>query len=229
MATDEVPENLKDRLKETYDIIAPKYNEWTIPHSEQRYKYLDKLLAFLPVPTADESNDKVSILELGAGCGLPVTKKLLSHNANFHVTANDLSSVQMDLARQNLADPKFKGRVQFMEGDMMGLSFEGRSLDAVVGMYSLIHLPRQEQAVLLNRIVGWLKPGGYLLANFSEAELKHVVMEQWLDEKGWAYWSGYGVEGTLEKVREAGLLVRVSEVAEDAVDASFLWVVAQKA
>ena len=109
------------------------------------------------------------------------------------------------------------------------LSFEPESLDAVLGFYSLIHLPREEQVVMLGKIAGWLKPGGYLLANFGQEDRESVVNERWLSDDGWTFWSGYGVEGTLEKVRECGLEVVVGDVGKgDGVDSGFLWVLARK-
>jgi 2-polyprenyl-3-methyl-5-hydroxy-6-metoxy-1,4-benzoquinol methylase len=48
---------------------------------------------------------------------------------------------------------------------MMALEFRPAMFDAVVAFYSLIHLPRVEQEILLQRISTWLRPGGWFLAN----------------------------------------------------------------
>ncbi|KAH8650163.1 methyltransferase [Xylariales sp. PMI_506] len=240
METSKIPENLKQRLKESYDSIAPEYNAWTQPHAELRLKYLNQLLPLLEGPKkagAEAEAAEVKVLELGCGCGLPVTQALLSR-PNFRVVANDLSSAQIDVARANLApegsakegqEAAQHPRLTLIQGDMAALSFPDGSLDAVVGMYSIIHLPLGEQEQLLARIAGWLRPGGYLLANFSEAAIDGVVNEKWLHEKGWMYWSGFGAEGTLEKIKQAGFQVVSSEVSTDVVDASFIWVIARKA
>ena len=233
MAAPSVPDDLKSRLKASYDAIAPKYNEWTIPHSEQRLKYLGKLLEMLPLGESHPLG-ALHVLELGCGCGLPVTQKLLSY-PSISVTANDISSTQIELAKGNLLKGNSEqvaaaeARLALKEGDMNSLSFPDASLDAVLGFYSIIHLPRGEQTELLRKIAGWLKPGGYLLANFAEQELEGLVMGQWLGEKnGWMFWSGWGEKGTLKAVKEVGLETVVAEVEHDAVDASFLWVIARK-
>jgi ubiquinone/menaquinone biosynthesis C-methylase UbiE len=218
-----VPENLKERLKASYDAIAQKYNKWTIPHSAQRVEYLEKALAYLESP---EQKD-LAFLELGCGCGLPVTQKLLSYS-EARVIANDLSDTQIALARKNLAHGPEDGRLQLISGDMNSLTYPSESFDLIVGFYSLIHLPRVEQVELLGRIAKWLKPGGYFVANFSKEEMDSVVMEKWLDDKGWMFWSGWGEEKTLEKVKQAGLEIVVANVAEDVVDTSFLWVIARR-
>ncbi|KAI9825933.1 MAG: hypothetical protein M1819_000452 [Sarea resinae] len=221
------PADLKSRMKASYDAIAPRYNEWTIPHSTTRLRYLDQLLSRLPTT----SSTPVSVLEIGCGYGIPVTQKLLSY-PNFSITANDLSGAQLALARARLLpDPPgpAHGRLTLLEGDMLALDFAPATFDAVVGMYSIIHLPRAEQVEMLREIVAWLKPGGWVLVNFAAEELAGREVQTWLqEEKGWMFWSGWGSEATLEKVREAGLEVVVQETVEDAVNAQFLWILARK-
>jgi len=215
------PTNLKSRLRDSYDAIAPRYNEWTTIHAGIRLQWLEKL-----VPHLLEKNEPVSVLELGCGCGLPVTQKLLS-NHNISVIANDLSSTQIAIAKENLASSA--NRITFLEGDMLTLDLAPEYLEEVVAFYSIIHLPRDEQCTLLEHIAKWLKPGGYLLANFSAETIEGSEMEKWLKEdKGWMFWSGWGTEGTIGKIKDAGLNIAISEVQGDAVDAMFLWVLARK-
>jgi ubiquinone/menaquinone biosynthesis C-methylase UbiE len=218
------PVNLKARLKNSYDSMAPQYNEWTAQHTSIRMDYLDKLL-----PKLVENESPIAVLELGCGYGLPVSQKLLSH-PNISVTANDLSSTQIALAKENLKTAG-ESRVTFLEGDMLKLDLAPRSFDAVVAFYSIIHLPRDEQVTLLGSIAKWLKPGGFLLANFAADEIPGVEMENWLkEEKGWMFWSGWGQEGTVEKIKDAGFEIITNEVVEDVVDATnFLWIIAKKA
>lgn len=221
MSDDQVPENLKQRLKDSYDAIATEYNAWAVPHSGLRLQYLDKLLAMID----SDSTSPKSVLELGCGCGIPVTRNLLSRG-DFQVTANDLSSAQIKVTRENLVE--YKDNLNLIEGDMTLLKFDEESFDMVVGMYSLIHLPRAEQEETIQKIARWLKPGGYLLANFSKEAMEGAVQERWLADKGWMYWSGFGTEKTKAKISEAGLEVVMAEVSKDVVDSSFLWVIARK-
>ena len=232
-ADDGVPPDLKAWLKASYDTIAPTYNAWTAQHNAIRLRYLDKLFGYLTPPPSSSSSSsspsrKMHVLELGCGAGVPVTEELVRRRG-CRVTANDLSSTQLALARAHL--PAGEGvEVEWVQGDMMELDFAAGSLDAVVAMYSVIHLPRAEQAALLARIRRWLRPGtGVMLVNFAAEAVEAVVDEAWLgNQDGWMYWSGYGAEATLEKIREAGLEILVGEVmAEDGVDAAFLWVVAR--
>jgi ubiquinone/menaquinone biosynthesis C-methylase UbiE len=217
------PLDLKDRLKNTYDIIAEKYNIWAVRDTSIRMKYLDVLL-----PHLDPSAEEKHILELGCGSGNPVLKKLASLN-NTQVTANDMSPVQIQFAKQNFAEEEKAGKVKLIEGDMMTLEFANASFDAIVGMYSLIHLPASEQRTMFSRIAKWLKPGGCMLANFSEEEMAHSIQENWMHEKGWTYWSGLGVQGTMDAIKHVGLEIEFHDVSVDVADANFLWILARKA
>jgi len=121
-----------------------------------------------------------------------------------------------------------KSTVEWAQADMLTLSFPPSSLDLVIGLYSVIHLPREEQVAMMRKIAGWLKPGGLVLVNFGAEEAEAVEMADWLG--GWMFWSSFGAEGMLERVEKVeGLEVLSSEVVgEDGVDAAFLWVIARK-
>ena len=222
-STYQPPEDLKSRLAASYDIVAPEYNSWTVKHSSGlRLTWLNKLLSQLP----SSLTKKTEILELGAGAGLPTTKAILDHSHDIHVLANDLSSHQLSLLQANLSD--YADRITTLESDMVSLSPSAHTLTAVVGMYSLIHLPRAEQSLLISRIHSWLRPGGLLLANFAEAVSEEQINENWMGEGGWMYWSGWGVDKTKEVIEENGFEIIESEVVRDVVDANFWWVLARK-
>lgn len=215
------PENMKARLKDAYDAIAPVYDKWAIARPATRLKYLHSLLNILPTPTEARL---LSVLELGCGGGVPVAEVLLKV-PHLAYAGNDMSGEQIALAKANVPGAE---RGTWLEGDMTQLRFGAGSLDGVLAMFSLIHLPRAEQTQMLGQIHGWLRPGAYMLANFSEEEAETIVMEGWLHEKGWMYWSGWGADKTLAQVKEAGFEVVESKVEQDDTDAKFLWIIAKK-
>ncbi|KAF7178204.1 hypothetical protein CNMCM7691_006876 [Aspergillus felis] len=219
---------LKENVRKAYDNIAVEYAEWTKPTYPIRVEYLQKLLAYLP-PSAVEK----SVLELGCGSGQPCTA-ILASNPSLKVTANDISTVQLALAAKHLPSKN----VTLVEGDMMELSFEDHSLDAVIGMYSIIHLPREEQVTLLKRIYKWLKPGALFLANFSAGpEFESAFDKQWLNgADGEMFWSGWGEERTCEILSSIGFELLLREVVVDIEEEKgkgrevpFLWVLGKKA
>ena len=217
-------------MKASYDAIADTYNaEFTKPNDTLRLDYLDRLLTKLQQSSSCSDNNTVRVLELGCGAGVPATKFLLKRpNPVFHVTGNDISTTQLDLARTHLS--AYEDRLTLVQGDMLGLDFAPASFDAVTGFYSIIHLPRDEQTLLMAKIAAWLKPGGYLLANFLVMTIETLQMEKWLGhEKGWMFWSGWGEEKSVEMVEKAGFEVEVREVKQAEGDAPFVWVLARKA
>lgn len=224
MAASQEPENLKERLKAGYDSIAPAYNAWTVKHSTMRHAYLDRLLASLPKLSA--ADGKPTYLELGCGSGDPFLKTLLSRCPNLVAHANELSDAQLSLAREQLSE--YTSRVTFHPGDMTKLTFDEGSFSAVAGLYSIIHLPPGEQVALVKQIYGWLEPGGVLVANFAAEKDDGKVMEKWLGEGGWMYWSGLGVEGTVKTLEDVGFKVERQVVEEEGDDERFLWVIARK-
>lgn len=237
---DEVPEQLKDRVKASYDAIAVEYNDWTKDHWQIKTKYLDKLLAHIDASgvdsdTAAQQPKSRRYLELGCGAGVPILETLLSRDTTTSVVANDLSTAQIDLARKHLAkyhtDTASAGqtdRVTYAPGDMLALDFPAGSFDAIIALYSICHLPRAEQVDMLRKISGWVKPGGGVLVNVINEPMKGLTLDTWIaEDKGWMYWSGLGPEQTLEVVAETGL--EVVEAAEDGgVDDTFFWIIAKK-
>src|SRR5204863_355763 len=51
--------------------------------------------------------------------------------------------------------------------DFTQLDFAAASFDAITALYSIVHVPRDEQPALLERIARWLKPDGLFLASLS--------------------------------------------------------------
>ncbi|RKL50825.1 hypothetical protein BFJ72_g278 [Fusarium proliferatum] len=222
----EPPADMKDRLRASYNAIAPAYNTWTVRHNELRIKYLNKLVSSCPELVSTGETAKKQVLELGCGSGSPFISSLLARAPSVHVHVNDLSDVQLDLARQNLA--KYRDRVEFRPGDMMKLDFAPGSLTAVVALYSIIHLPQEEQIEMIRRIGRWLVPSGVFLSTFGTDEASVIIDEKWIDEKGWMFWSALGKERVIKALtQEAGLEVQHAVLEEDA-DERFMWIIAKK-
>ncbi|KAL6239324.1 hypothetical protein BDW75DRAFT_236515 [Aspergillus navahoensis] len=244
--------SIKKNVKKAYDSISVTYSAWTKPHHATRIRYLNILLDHL-TPDASRPNDvnqeskQELVLELGCGSGDPVTTTLASiqHPANetsignltprFKVIGNDISPQQLKMASETLDHHK---NVELREGDMMELTFEDATLDAVLGMYALIHVPRQQQDILLRNIHTWLKPGGYFLGNFAVEELESVFDDMWLGcgvNGGIMFWSSWGKEKTCEIMAEIGFEIVLKEVVDEIEDddgketeVPFVWVLARK-
>ena len=94
------------------------------------------------------------ILDLGCGNGLPMAKSLAKR---FDVLGIDLSDIQVRRAKKLVPGASFR------RGDMCKLRIARSSLDSVVCLYALIHVPRREQRTVIRNVSRWLKPGGLFL------------------------------------------------------------------
>ncbi|KAJ7634494.1 S-adenosyl-L-methionine-dependent methyltransferase [Roridomyces roridus] len=210
-------ENPKSHVEQGYDLVADKYLAWSGPRpTTTRMNYIADLVTKLP-PGA-------SVLELGCGAGVPATQTLISHG--LAVTGNDISASQIELARQHIPS------ATLIHGDMLTLSFEPETFDAVLGFYSIFHLPKEEQALMIEKIKGWLKPRGWFLANFQFEE-GDVTREGWFQPGVTMFSSGRGVEGTRDLFRKdvLGFTLVIDEVDVEKVgrfEERFHWIMAQK-
>ncbi|KAF1821348.1 methyltransferase domain-containing protein [Dissoconium aciculare CBS 342.82] len=231
--TQEKPHESKQIVRQAYNSIAGWYLNWITGQKSPREEYTQMLLDELQgiskqVELATSSDDgQLKVLELGAGAGVPVTQMLIA--AGVHVLANDISSTQLNLARERCPT------AEFFPGDMMRLDFPSGSLDGVASFYAIFHLPRAEQTEMMKRIARWLRVGGVLVMNLATEDAEEIHGEF----MGWGmFWSGFAVEGSLGMVESAGLTVVKSEVREageglleeDDPDygVKFLWIVARK-
>jgi SAM-dependent methyltransferase len=204
-------------VEESYDSIAQTYLDWTASTPSPREAWLKKLLTHLPV------NSKV--LELGCGAGVPGTQILAKHCIDGLVTGVDISAAQLELARTHVPEAKL------LKSDMMDLEFEKGSLDAVVGFYSVLHLPREEQIVLMTRIGEWMSKEGWLLINLGIADAAEIVNKNWLQDGKGMFWSAWNEEGNIEMIKSAGFKIVEREViidVEDSREVKFLWILGKK-
>jgi trans-aconitate methyltransferase len=161
------------------------------------------------------------VIELGCGAGVPTTQRLIA--AGLDVTGVDISAGQLELAKQHIPE------ATLIQADMATLEYTAE-FDAVMAFYSLFHIPKAEQGAMLERMIGWLKPGGYLLFNLGSDE-GDVVMDDWMGTKMFS--SGLGVEGNKKMLVEHGKGLKIidNEVAVEKVgprEEKFHWVFAVK-
>ncbi len=203
-------------MTDSKDLVARGYNEIADAYldrfgsSATRQRWLDRLTTNLPAGAR--------VLDLGCGAGLPVAHTLVRLG---HSTVGVDSSSQQ-IARARLAVP----RATFMEADMCNVSFDAETFDAVCAFYAMTHLPPDEQALLIARIVTWLKPYGVFIASFG-AGARSEWRGEWLGTT--MYFGHAGEDATLASITESGLTLRTSVVEkQDNEDTSFLWVEAVK-
>lgn len=207
-------DDFKQLVRDGYDAVAGKYASWAGRiHDPARVRWTAFLLETLPAG--------VPVLDLGCGNGLPSAKLLAGR---FTVTGVDISRNQIEAARWNVPDADFHC------AEMSALAFPAGSFAAVTAFYSIIHLPRDEQPGLFQRIAGWLQPGGYLVAVLGASDSPGDIDSDWLGAP--MYWSHYPVERNEEMATDAGLEIVSSDeqtILEDDRPATFHWLVCRKA
>jgi len=202
----------KRLVQQAYDAIADRYTELaTTDASNLRMQQVGTLVELLPVGS--------EVLDLGCGAGVPVAKALAER---YRLTGIDVSKVQLERARVNVP------AARFILADMSKAPFRAATFDAVVALFSIIHVPREEHAELLSRISGWVKPGGYLLANLTSGDDPGTIEEDWLGAR--MFFSGFDAATNRRLIQDAGFDILEADVItheEDGRPVALLWVKAQ--
>jgi ubiquinone/menaquinone biosynthesis C-methylase UbiE len=197
-------------VEQGYDAIADRYLELSAT-DDLRMQQVSQLVERLP-PGAQ-------VLELGCGAGVPVAEALAER---YFLTGVDISRAQLERARVNVSGARF------IQADMSEIGFASGTFDAVVALYSIIHVPRDEQARLLTRMREWIKPGGYLLINTGTVDDPGTVEEDWLGAP--MFFSSFDPATNKRLIDEAGFDLLDAQVIlqqEEGTPVSFLWVLAR--
>ena len=209
-------------VAEAYDNIASRYHSlFALNPTATRTRYTQQL--------ADALSPGAAVLELGCGGG-PGAQPFVARGCR--ITGVDISEAQIALARTHLPD------ATLIHGDMRTISFPPASFDAVVAMYSIVHLTKEDQEEMVGKFTGWLKEGGYLLCNLSGGEAA-TFAGKWLGAD--TFFESLGVEGNRKMLKEYGeglqiiqdevIVDKYDSVAADAIgqpDETFHWIFAIK-
>lgn len=207
------PDDPKRLVADGYDRIAERHAEWAAGvRTAERARYTARIIGALPRSAA--------VLDLGCGTGGPTTRSLAKH---FRLTGVDISARSIKLARRNVP------AAEFLVADMTEVQFPSQSFDAVVAFYSIIHVPREEQAPLFSHIAHWLRPGGLFLGTLTSGGEATDYEPDWLGVS--MFWSGFDPATARSLIEAAGL--RINSATIDTADEfgdpiSFLWVEAQR-
>ncbi|XP_029021153.1 uncharacterized protein LOC114864458 isoform X1 [Betta splendens] len=111
---------------------------------------LPEILSMLP------ALDGFRVLELGAGIGR-YTRHLLARAA--HVTAVDFMESFIEKNRQ---DNGHHSNATFIQADVTKLDFPDNSIDFIFSNWLLMYLSDDEVKSFIQKILAWLRPGGFL-------------------------------------------------------------------
>jgi ubiquinone/menaquinone biosynthesis C-methylase UbiE len=137
-----------------------------------------------------------SVLDVGCGCGIPVAQSL--DRSRYDVTGVDVSEVQIRRARRLVPGGTF------IHTDATQLELPPATFDAVVCLYTLIHLPLSDQPRLLCRFARWLRPLGWLLVTTGQNAWTGRE-DHWLGGPAAMWWSHADADTYRSWLQEAGL------------------------
>jgi SAM-dependent methyltransferase len=139
----------------------------------------------------------------------------------FRVTGVDFSAVQIDRAR------KLVPRASFVRADITQVNFTLGQFDAIVSLFTIIHLPLDEQLPLFRSIHSWLRGAGFLLATVGDRSWTGVE-EDWLGVEGATmYWSHADAETYREWLNTLGFRI-LSDLFEPEGDSGHRLLLARK-
>ena len=198
-------------VAEGYDRIADVYLHWRERTPKQRITaYLDHVTEGLP--------HGARVLDLGCGAGVPYAAML---SERFDVIGVDISRGQLAMARRLVPG------AAFLRGDMSSLAFRPGAFDAIIALYSIIHVPREEHDPLFRSLYDLLRPGGRMLAVLGRDDWVGRESD-WLVPGVEMYWSHFDAETNRRMVERAGFRLLDAQIEPDPLGGAHLFVVAEK-
>lgn len=175
----------KEVIRRSYDELADAYAAQRSANGRDA-EILSTFLASLDDPTR--------ILDAGCGQGIPVMSRVSTVATAVGI---DLSGEQLRLARRNgLAG-------SLVQGDMTYLPFVDGAFDAVIALWSIIHVPRADHQTAIDEFARVLRPGGRLLVCEGTDEWAGSNPD-WLDRGVEMQWDIAGRQATRAQLTRSG-------------------------
>ena len=199
----------RDIVESGYDAIAERYAE-AIRAGRGPETYFRSFLARV----LERIPEGGTVLDLGCGAGL-VTADL---TRRARVVGVDRSAGQLELARRNAPD------ATLVRSDMTEVAFAPESFDAVVAFWTLIHVPRGFHASVIDRIHGWLRPGGVFAGTLGGGDNPADLVPDFHGAP--MYWSHFDGDTNRRLIRDEGFDLLEADEIEDEGETP-LWVIAR--
>ncbi|MFB6085637.1 MAG: class I SAM-dependent methyltransferase [Halodesulfurarchaeum sp.] len=189
---------MREEVRVAYDELAAEYAAASGDSTAER-PFLDDLETRL--------DRGARILDVGCGDGRPVIDRFRDE---FAVIGLDISREQLRLAADRLPD------TPLLQGDMTTLPLSDASVDAVVALYSIIHVPREDHREVFEEWERLLRPRGWVLFT-SGTEAWAGRNPDWLDSGVEMVWSYPDPAETMAALERAGFVVESTASVPDSL------------
>jgi SAM-dependent methyltransferase len=129
------------------------------------YSILDPVVSHRPIRTV-----------LEAGCGTGYNAVALQERYGWDVYA-------LDLAMEGLRYGRSLGAARLIQGDITALPLRPQSVDAVVSLDVIVHLPRGAEGRAIGEFARVLRPGGLLVLRVSALDMLRSRHSQFACER----------------------------------------------
>ncbi|GAA4602962.1 ubiquinone/menaquinone biosynthesis C-methylase UbiE [Actinoplanes octamycinicus] len=145
---------------EVFDQLAEKY-QGEHSHNPFQTALIEKVSALLPAAA--------SVLDLGCGTGVP-TAQLLTDDGH-RVVGVDIAEGMLRLAREQVP------AAEFVHGNFAELPADFGRFEAVTAFFSLLMLSKAEIERTLDKVAGWLQPGGHFAIGMVNFDADSIPIE----------------------------------------------------
>lgn len=181
---------MSDVIRRSYDLLADRYAEVYRSEGSREVEQIRSIVASV----VDDMPENPVIIDLGCGDGTPVADMVAGRSRYIGI---DFSAAQIDRARRRNRSADFRCE------DITRFSAPPGSVDLVLALYSIIHIPLADQPPLFASIADWLRPGGLFLATLGHTAWTGSE-ENWLGVDGatmhWSHADAATYRGWIEGV-----------------------------
>ena len=186
---------MSNKTKETYNLISKEYDEKTKDYTIQYLK--DDLDLFFK----NIKGDKILDIGCGPGRDLQIFKE------------HGYKAVGIDNSRSMIEICKSK-KLNVIEMDILNIQFENNSFNAIWAYTSLLHIPKNKFANVLNTIHNLLKEDGIFYIGMKEGDFEGYKTYAHTDELE-RFFSLYTKEELEKILKKKFKIINYSKVSID--------------
>ena len=201
------------KFEDESKIVSDGYTRIAEKYQKQRSLYDSKNLLLKFIRNVPKGS---SVVDLGCGAGIPVTKFLADEG--FKMTGIDFSGGMLKLARNNVPNSRF------IKMNIADMKLKQDSFDGAVSFYAIIHVPRKNHTKIYECLHKIIKHNGFILVNAGGTKEWEGYSNDYFG--GPMFWSSYSPKKTLAIIKHSGFKIEWSSVLEIGKEKQF-WVLAR--